>query len=124
MAITIHTHAAIQVLKAAGADPKLAEAIVKTVSQADAQLATKADVAAFEGRIDALGHHLTAAGYRLAPGVVVANAAIMFGLLKLILPAQARHLDDLSIPGRRGVGIETACFIIRRSGAHVMRLPH
>lgn len=87
MAITIDTHAAIQHLKAAGADPRLAEAIVKTVSQADAQLATKADFAALKGRIDSLEHHLTAAGYRLAPGVVVANAAIVFGLLKLILPA-------------------------------------
>ena len=87
MIITIDTHAAIQDLKAAGADPKLAEAIVKTVSQADAQLATKAVLAAIEGRIDSLEHRLTAAGYRLALGVVVANAAIVFGLLKLILPA-------------------------------------
>lgn len=87
MTITIDTQAAIQDLKAAGADPKLAEAIVKTVSRTDAQLATKADLAALEGRIDSLEHRLTAAGYRLAPGVVVANAAIVFGLLKLILPA-------------------------------------
>ena len=79
MAITIDTHAAIRDLEAAGADPKLAEAIVKTVSQADAQLTTKADLAALE-------HRLTAAGYRLALGVVVGNAAIMFGLLKLVLP--------------------------------------
>ena len=87
MAITIDTHEAIQNLEAAGADPKLAEAIVKTVSQADAQLATKADLAALEGRIDSLGHRLTAAGYRPALGVVVANGAIVFGLLKLVLPA-------------------------------------
>ena len=87
MAITIDTHEAIRNLEAAGADPKLAEAIVKTVSQADAQLATKADLAALEGRIDSLEHRLTAAGYRLALGVVVANAAIVFGLLRLVLPA-------------------------------------
>ena len=87
MAITIDTHEAIQSLEAAGADPKLAEAIVRTVSQADAQLSTKADLAALEGRIDSLEHRLTAAGYRLAFGVVVANAAIVFGLLKLVLPA-------------------------------------
>ena len=55
-------------------------------SQADAQLATKADLATLEGRIDSLEHRLTAAGYRLALGVVVANAAIVFGLLKLVLP--------------------------------------
>lgn len=42
MAIAINTHAASQGRKAAGADPKLAEAIVKTVGQADAQLAIKA----------------------------------------------------------------------------------
>ena len=35
MATTIDTHASIRQLEAAGADPKLAEAIVKTVSQAD-----------------------------------------------------------------------------------------
>ena len=87
MAITIDTHAAIQDLEAAGADPKLAEAIVKTVSQADTQLATKADLAALEGRIEALEHRLTAAGYRLALGGGVANAAIVFGLLKLVQPA-------------------------------------
>ena len=91
MTITLDTHAAIRDLEAAGADPKLAEAIVKTVSQADAQLATKADVDTLRvevtGRIDALEHRLTAAGYRLALGVVVAVAAIVFGLLKLVLPA-------------------------------------
>ena len=87
MAITIDTHAAIQELEAAGIKPEHAEAIVKTVSQADAQLATKADLTALEGRIEALEHRLTAAGYRLALGVVVANAAIVFGLLKLVLPA-------------------------------------
>ena len=41
MAVTIDTHAAIQDLKAAGADPKLAEAIAKTVSQTGADLVTK-----------------------------------------------------------------------------------
>ena len=87
MTVTIDTPAAIHDLKAAGADAKLAEAIVKTVSQADVQLATKADPAALEGRINSLEYRLTAAGYRLVLGVVVANAVIVFGLLKLILPA-------------------------------------
>lgn len=53
MTITIDTHAAIQDLEAAGADPKLAEAIVKTVSQADAQLATKADLTALRADLQA-----------------------------------------------------------------------
>ena len=43
MPFTIDAPAAIQNLKAAGADPKLAETIV---SQADANLATKADLEA------------------------------------------------------------------------------
>ena len=80
MTITIDTHAAIRNLQDAGADPKLAEAIVATVSRADTELATKSDLSALEGR-------LTAAGYRLAPGVVIANSAIVFGLLKLVMPA-------------------------------------
>ena len=83
MALTIGTHEAIQNLEAAGADPKLAKAIVKTVSQADAELVTKADLkaefATLEGR-------LTGAGYRLAFGVIAANTAIVFGLLKVLLP--------------------------------------
>ena len=79
MAITIDTHAAVRDLEAAGADPKLAEAIVATISRSDADLATNADLAALEGR-------LTASAYRLASAAVVANAAIMFGLLKPIVP--------------------------------------
>ena len=79
MAITIDTHAAVRDLEAAGADPKLAEAIVATISRSDADLATKAGLAALKWR-------LTAAAYWLAFAVVVANAAVMFGLLKLILP--------------------------------------
>ena len=53
------------------------------MSQADAGLVTKADlkteVAALEGR-------LTGAGYQLAFAVIPANAAIVFGLLKVLLP--------------------------------------
>ena len=79
MAITIDTHAAIRKLEAAGADPKLAEAIVATISHSDADLATKTDLEALKG-------HLTAGGYRLAFAVVAANTAIVFGLLKLLLP--------------------------------------
>lgn len=44
-----------------------------------ADLATKTGLAALEGR-------LTAAGTRLAFAVAAANTAIVFGLLKLLLP--------------------------------------
>ena len=46
MTITIDTHAAIRELEAAGADAKLAEAIVATISRADAEVATKSHVEA------------------------------------------------------------------------------
>ena len=64
--------AAVRDPELAGADPKLAEAIGATIGQSDA------DLAALEG-------HLTGSTYRLAFAVVVAHAAIMFGLLKLVL---------------------------------------
>ena len=62
------------------ADHQLAEAIVATISRADAGFATKTDLAALEGR-------LTAAGTRLAFAVVAAHTAIVFGPLKLLLPS-------------------------------------
>ena len=83
MAVTIDTHAAIQNLTAAGIKPEHAEAIVRTVSQADADLVTKADLKA---ELATLEGRLTAAGYRLAFAVVGANAVIVFGLLKVLLP--------------------------------------
>jgi len=46
MTVTIDTHAAIRKLEAAGADAKLAEAIVATISRADAEIATKSHVEA------------------------------------------------------------------------------
>ena len=58
-------------------DPKLAEGIVATISRTEAELATKADLAAREGR-------LTAADYRPALAAIAANAAIVFGLPRLI----------------------------------------
>ena len=86
---TFDTHATIQDLEAAGIKPEHAEAIVKTVNRADTQLATRADLAMLEGRIASLEYRLAAAGCRLGPGVVVANGAIVFGLLKLVPPTQA-----------------------------------
>ena len=79
MAITIDTRAAIRDLEAAGADPKLAEAIVNTVSQADAQLGTKADLAALRADLQAtiasLGRRLI--GYLVA-AVLIVLAAIKY----------------------------------------------
>ncbi len=79
MAIPIDTPAAIRDLEAAGADPKLTEAIAATIGRSGANVVTNADLAVLEGR-------LTAVTDRLAFVVVVANAALIFGLLKLILP--------------------------------------
>ena len=79
MAIASDTRAAVHNLEAAGANPKLVGAIVKTISRSDADLVTNVDLAALEGR-------LIASAYRLAFVVVVANAVVVFGLLKLIPP--------------------------------------
>ena len=46
MTVTIDTHTAVRELKAAGADAKLAEAIVATISRAAAETATKFHVEA------------------------------------------------------------------------------
>ncbi|MYD92872.1 MAG: DUF1640 domain-containing protein [Chloroflexi bacterium] len=76
MAITIDTHAAIQDLEAAGADPKLAEAIVKTVSHADTGLVTKADLKVeLHATIASLERRLI--GYLVA-AVVIVLAAIKY----------------------------------------------
>ena len=67
---TFDTHAAATALRNAGLEETHAEAIVNTVrdaAEADrANLATKADL------------------YQVALAIVVANAAITFGLLKLL----------------------------------------
>ena len=64
------THAAVNALRGAGIEEHQAEAIVNTVRDAAgadrANLATKADL------------------YQAALAIVVANAAITFGLLKLV----------------------------------------
>ena len=46
MAVRIDTHTAIQDLEAAGANPKIAEAVVAIISQADSRVATKSHVEA------------------------------------------------------------------------------
>ena len=50
MAVTIDTHAAIRELEAAGAGPRLAEAIVATISRTHAEIATRSHVEAVVNR--------------------------------------------------------------------------
>ena len=87
MATTIDTHAAIRNLEAAGADPKLAEAIVNTVSQVSTELATKADLVALraDSRADLaqLEQRLT---LRIVTIAAIANG-IPFAALRYLPPA-------------------------------------
>ena len=50
----IDTHAAVRELEAAGLDTAQAEAIVKTIAQADERIATKADIERLDERIGTL----------------------------------------------------------------------
>lgn len=76
MTITIDTHAAIRDLEAAGIKPEHAEAIVKTVSRADTDLVTKADLKAeLHATIASLERRLI--GYLVA-AVVIVLAAIKY----------------------------------------------
>ncbi len=84
MAITIDTHAAIQNLEAAGADPKLAEAIVKTVSQADEQLATKADLATLRSELAGDIQATIASLERRLIGYLVAAVVIVLGAIRYL----------------------------------------
>lgn len=84
MAVTIDTHAAIQDLEAAGADPKLAEAIFKIVSQAGEQLATKADLATLRSEL-AGDIQTTIAGLeRRLIGYLVAAVVIVLGAIRYL----------------------------------------
>ena len=87
MAITIDTHAAVRKIEAAGADPKLAEAIVKIVSQVGTELATKADLVALRADLRAdlaqLEQRLT---LRMVTIVTITNG-IVFVALRYLPPA-------------------------------------
>ena len=84
MAVTIDTHAAIRNLEAAGADPKLAEAIVNTVSQADEQLATKADLATLRSELTTDIQTTIASLERRLIGYLVAAVVIVLGAIKYL----------------------------------------
>ena len=86
MTITIDTHEAIRNLEAAGADTKLAEAIVATVSRADSSLATKADIAAVQADLAAVKSDLEAAVQKAIVQVILAQvliAGVAVAFLKL-----------------------------------------
>ena len=73
MATTLDTHAAIKRLTAAGLNTSQAEAIVDTVSQADDQLVTKADLQAALASLE-----------RRLIGYLVAAVLIVLGAIKYL----------------------------------------
>ncbi|MCY3793775.1 MAG: DUF1640 domain-containing protein [Gammaproteobacteria bacterium] len=73
MATTLDTHAAIKRLTAAGINTTQAEAIVETVSQADDQLVTKADL---QAALASLERRLI--GYLIAAVLIVLGAIKYF----------------------------------------------
>lgn len=91
MAITIDTHAAIRELEAAGADLKLAEAIVKTVSQSGDNLATRSDLAALRADLRAdlaqLEQRMTLRTVTIVVTVVALANGFLFAALRHLPPA-------------------------------------
>ena len=69
----IDTHAAVRELEAAGMDTAQAEAIVKTIAQADERIATKADIATLRSEMRWMFGFLAA--------LVLAIAGRLFGIL-------------------------------------------
>ena len=87
MAIMIDTHAAIQELEAAGADPKLAKAIVSTVTQSGDTVATKSDLAALRADLRADFAQLEQRTIlRIVTNAAIANG-ILFAALHYLPPA-------------------------------------
>ena len=76
----IDTHAAVRELEAAGLDTAHAEAIVKTIAQADERIATKADIERLDERIATLRSELRWMFGFLA-ALVLAIAGRLFGLV-------------------------------------------
>ena len=76
----IDTHAAVRELEAAGLDTAQAEAIVKTIAQADERLATKADIERLDERIGTFRSEMRWMFGFLA-ALVLAIAGKLFGLV-------------------------------------------
>jgi len=76
----IDTHAAVRELEAAGLDTAQAEAIVKTIAQADERIATKADIERLDERIGTLRSEMRWMFGFLA-ALVLATAGRLFGLV-------------------------------------------
>ena len=76
----IDTHAAVRELEAAGLDTAHAEAIVKTIAQADERIATKADIERLDERIGTLRSEMRWMFGFLA-ALVLAIAGRLFGLV-------------------------------------------
>ena len=91
MAITIDTHAAIREIEAAGADLKLAEAIVKTVSQSGDNLATRSALAALRADLRAdlaqLEQRMTLRTVTIVVTVVALANGFLFAALRHLPPA-------------------------------------
>ena len=66
---TLDTHATIKQLENAGMDSRQAEAIVEVISRADAELATKSDLAVLRADIWRIG-------ISIAAGAVLLNKAL------------------------------------------------
>ena len=76
----IDTHAAVRELEAAGLETAQAEAIVKTIAQADEQIATKGDIATLRSEIGTLRSEMRWMFSFLA-ALVLAIAGRLFGLV-------------------------------------------
>ena len=76
----IDTHAAVRELEAGGLDTAQAEAIVKTIAQADERIATKTDIERLNERIGTLRSEMRwMLGFLAA--LVLAIAGRLFGLV-------------------------------------------
>jgi len=78
MTTTFDTLTAARDLEAAGMSRDQAEAVAKAIRNGQGDLVTRSDLLSTETG-------LRAEFYKVALGIVVANAAITFGLLKMLL---------------------------------------
>jgi uncharacterized membrane protein len=85
--ITFDTRKAVQRLKAAGIEDAQADAMVDTVVEAFGEsVATRADAARLEARIDSGIANLKADMLKVAIGIVLANATLTFAFIRLFVP--------------------------------------